>query len=180
MKEKKLTSKLLLPTLMMFLVVTLSIVLLNQKKEIGRLKMSNVFLAVGDELKQLDLTDISNNQMTHRLNNGVSILFVFEKPCSPCNKNINYWNKIAILLRKSAQSYGIIEDDFENAKELKMHNRVIFPLYTPVNAEEFRRILPTSINLPQTVVVRDGKISNLYVGQLDADLVKEIVQKATL
>jgi len=180
MEKAKKRSGYLVPVLILFLVLMLVFMMFNQKKQIDRLKAGNVFLSVGDDLKQLELVDIANNQKTHKLNDGVSILFVFEKPCSPCNKNINFWNKIAILLREKVQTYGIIEEDFSNARETKLQNRVVFPLYAPVDVDEFRKVIPTSINLPQTVVVMNGKVSNLYVGQLSPESVKDIMQIAGL
>jgi hypothetical protein len=81
-----------------------------------------------------------------------SLVFIFSRPCSPCNKNIVYWKKMAEILKDKVTIYGVILGNVTDAYNFSENTKLNFNIYVPENIDAFIQKLRIKMNLPQTIV----------------------------
>jgi len=136
------------------------------------------YLLVGEEIKNVDLID-SDAQLIDpsQITKGVSVIFVFLKRCSPCDKNIIYWKKIAQMFENKISVTGVVlntpTEGFNFEKEAKLNFRV----YVPDNLTKYTKDMRIRLNQSQTIVLRDGKVKLVTMGDLSGKNAIEIINK---
>lgn len=96
-----------------------------------------------------------------------SLIFIFSRPCSPCNKNIVYWKKMAKLLQDKADIYGIILDDAGKAFGFAEEAKLNFNIYIPQDTGAFTDAMRLRMNLSQTIIYFRGGVRKLKMGDLN-------------
>lgn len=105
----------------------------------------------------------------------MSAVFIFSRPCSPCNKNIPFWRRIASL--KKADILGIIVEDATKMANFAESMDLNFKLYCPEDISKFKENLRLKFDLAQTLLLRQGKIIYVKVGELTPQDYFEIASK---
>lgn len=133
-----------------------------------RIKSSLPSLLKGDKISYFAIegTDGMNLDRSVLDKNKFSTILIFQRPCSPCNKNITIWNRLAVSLRDKANIYGIVLDKIEETSRFAQAGLTKFKLYSPQNIETFIQSFNIQINLPQTILYEDGKIVYIKLGDL--------------
>lgn len=134
------------------------------------------YLMEGEMIGSVDLIDkyaqpIDKSQLTK----GVSIIFVFLKECSSCDKSILFWEKIAKLFDKKISITGVVlnspTDAFNFAKEAKLN----FSIYVPDDLPSYTHDMRMLLNQSQTIVLQDGRVKKVKLGALDAVSAVDII-----
>lgn len=118
------------------------------------LRKSIPFLYPGDSVDYFELLDMNGEAISSGRLNGERpvLLFIFEQPCSPCNKNIDLWRKLASLCKEKADVYGIILDRFDNVHGFAADIRLNFPLYAPKDKNKFAERFRIYLRYAQTLL----------------------------
>lgn len=68
-------------------------VIIRQAKTIETIKKEIPFLILGERIEYFDLVGVEGNAIDNSFleSSAYSLVFIFERPCSKCNKNIAYW-----------------------------------------------------------------------------------------
>jgi len=70
-----------------------------------------------DKILCLDMIDVDGKQvkLSHdeSIENSISLIFVFSRPCLPCNNNLFFWNKISKINTGNFKVYGVIRSDID-------------------------------------------------------------------
>jgi len=143
------------------------------KEENTQLRESLPSLCTGDRIDYFMLTGTDGSAVDTRdidTDDGKTfIIFIFESPCSSCNKSIPVWNKITSEAGNNSRVFGIISEGREKAAEFSESGVAKFNLFTPLDRQDFLKRLNIRINLPQTIVYRNGKIIFIRLGELQLD-----------
>jgi len=136
------------------------------------------YLLVGEEIENVDLIDKDAQLIDPmQLKKGVSVVFVFLKECSPCDKNIVFWRKFAKLFDKKISVTSVVlntpTEGFKFAEKAKLN----FNVYVPDDLPKYVRDMKMSINQSQTIILKDGRVEMVRVGILDSETAIEIMSK---
>lgn len=102
-------------------------------------------------------------------------IFIFSRPCSPCNKNIPFWRRLSSL--KKADIFGIIVDEPTKMVNFSESMNLNFKLYAPFDINIFKEIFRLKFDLAQTLLLKHGKIIYVKVGELTPQDYFEIAKK---
>jgi len=103
------------------------------------------------------------------------LLFVFERPCSTCTKNIAYWSKLNELAHGRAHVFGVITDRADMLR-ISGYQRMPFVLIAPVDFNEFVREWRARLNLSQTYLVEADRVRWVRLGDLRGTDMREIMK----
>lgn len=96
-----------------------------------------------------------------------SVIFIFSRPCSRCNKSIVFWNKIAELSQGRVNVYGIVMDSLGAAFEFEEKAKLKFKIYVPENIPRFQESLRVILNYPVTILYHKDGVKSLKIGDLE-------------
>ncbi len=105
------------------------------------------------------------------------MIFIFSRPCSPCNKNIPYWEKISQLLNDQVSIYGIIPGDLTEAYNFADKAKLNFKIYVPEDIKKFAEHFRVKSNEARTILY-DGKVRLIKLGDLDGEAAVSIIKLA--
>ncbi|HLP48116.1 MAG TPA: hypothetical protein VK469_19390, partial [Candidatus Kapabacteria bacterium] len=128
------------------------------------------FDILGQDAKIKNLSDLNSNR--------TSLIFIFSRPCSPCNKNIVYWKKIASILGDKVKAYGIVLGKINETFELTEKTTLDFDVYVPENLPKFIEMFRLKLNFPQTLIYQDHKVIYQKLGELEGEDAAVIIKKA--
>ncbi|MCG2810402.1 MAG: redoxin family protein [Candidatus Aminicenantes bacterium] len=132
------------------------------------------FISQGEKLPEIVFIDESNQTLnTKQYQERPILLFVFERPCSTCTKNIVFWNKLYELANKKAYVFGVIQD-LSDMFEIAKIKKIPFKLMSPANFDVFKKKWRVHLNLSQTYLIYKNKVKLINVGAIGADDMKEI------
>lgn len=144
-------------------------------------KANMPYLLIGEHVEYFDLLDEDANPISASTleKDRPSIILIFSRPCSPCNKNIVYWRKIAEVLEKDVDIYGIVlgsaSEAFNFAEEAKLN----FKIYVPEDLEKFIKKQRIMLNFGQTILyTADNGVNYLKMGPLEGDEAVSIINMA--
>lgn len=128
--------------LVVLAIVALLVYCVKLQVENYGLRASIPFLAKGEGIDYFDLTGAGDAEVDERFLNGdgetLSVLFIYERPCSSCNKNNGIWNKISRIKGPVPfNTYGIVLDSREKVEEFASSGAVNFDLYFPRDVKRF-------------------------------------------
>ncbi len=170
----------ILAILLAMVVVTEAAIILFQQKRIDILENAIPYLIPGEEPANFDLIGMDNQTVSaERLEkNDLSVIFVFERPCNACNKNINYWKKFSGLLKSApkVEVFGVVLDNYEDAFNFAQRAGLDFNLYVPRDPRVFVDAFKVRLNLAQTIILEGKKVVAVKVGNLQGRELKELME----
>jgi len=133
----------------------------------------------GEKIKYFDLVDMNGKEINAQLlkKDTPSIIFIFSRPCSPCNRNIIYWRRMSDILKGKVNIYGIVLDSISNAKIFASKSELNFPIFVPQDLSGFIKRFRIKLNLPETILYKEGVIRSI-LGEVDGRGVAEIIKSA--
>lgn len=144
----------------------------------SRLRELIPHLLKGEEIKNFDLLDKKGRMIDPgQFENRIAIFFIFLKGCSPCDKNIVFWKKIAKLFKDKASVYGVIIDTPTAAFNFADEVRLNFDIYVPDKLGQYVKDLRLSQTQSQTIVCKDKRVELLKTGILESEDAIEIINK---
>jgi peroxiredoxin len=164
-------------TVLLFISSVTIIILIRQARAI---KTHLPYLTPGEKITYFDLTGMHSEVVSrsHLDSAKASLIFVFKQPCSHCNGNILYWNRIARILKGSIDIYGVIPGGPAQMFELADKARLHFKLFVPDDPAQLKKAIRYKLNMAQTILVVDGKVDSVIIGELDGDSFTGVLQKA--
>jgi hypothetical protein len=160
-------------TTVLFLLISLLIlavfVILMQKRQISHLKRSLVTVTIGERIEYFDMIGTDNQQVDASvLNNGkISMIVIFKQRCASCNRNVTLWKRMATILKDEVNIYGIWLGDHSEILDFQERAKLGFNLYSPLDEERLKEELRLNLNLAQTIVYMDNKVSMVRIGSLE-------------
>lgn len=151
------------------IIVILGFSLFKSIQVINRLKESLPYLYSGEKIEYFDLTRIQENptDIDALDNTKPSILFIFSRPCSTCDRNLLPWQKIAKHLSGKVNIYGIILNDMSGAYNFSKKAKLNFPVFVPKNIKKFIEAFRLRNNSSQTIICINNRVASLYMGELE-------------
>jgi hypothetical protein len=135
-----------------------------------RIRESLPYVSVGEKIKKLEIVGINNKKFDESLlkkSKKPILILIFSRPCSPCDKNIIFWNKISDLLSDKVLAIGIIIGELTSALDLSEKVKLNFNLYVPKDIDDFVKSFRLKLFYSQTIVylktvkiVKIGELSN--------------------
>lgn len=168
MKVKRVCS--LSNMVLLAIVIVLGFALYKSLKANHIYRDSLPYLAVGEEIDYFDLTgmDAAAIDASVLKKDKPSLIFIFSRPCSPCNKNIVYWKKMAEVLKDKVHVYGIILGQPSEAYNFSEDVRLNFDIYVPENVDEFIRKMRVKLNFSQTIVYHEA-VRLVQLGNMEGE-----------
>jgi len=164
----KFTSKAVLWIILLHLSVLAGLVIFRQDQQIKLLKNSLPFLALGEKISYFDLLDEKqvkiDKEAIHR--GKISLVYIFQRPCSPCDKNIILLNKLIGQFAGKVEVYGVVIAGFQEFINQVDNLKANFKLYYPEDPERFLARFRLKTNLSQLLVYSD-RVTYLALGELD-------------
>jgi len=128
---------------MSLLCIILFRVNLRQAERIKSLESSLPTMLPGEKIHYFDVLGINNNAVDAKLLNesksGPFLLFLFQQGCTPCNKNLYYWRKMAEILKNDVQPIGVVLESFDHAASFSEKSGLNFNLYVPTDLNLFKK-----------------------------------------
>lgn len=146
---------------------------INQK-----LRAEIPYLVPGENIDYFDILgqDAQTRDRSVLDNNRPSLIFIFSRPCSPCNANIKYWKKITGILKEKADVYGIVLGEINETFELTEKAKINFNVYVPEDLKRFTENMRVKLNFPQTIIYHNGKVVSLKLGTLEGEDAGKIIK----
>lgn len=155
-------------------VISLGLFLFKWKTDNSRLKASGTLLSLGERIGYFDLIGVDGTNVDEAALNAIcetiSVILIFEQPCSICNKNRGLWDKIGKIKSPiEINVYGVILDELESIERFSNMGAVDFNVYSPIDLNQFKNSFQIRSKLSQTIIYRNNKIVYLKVGDLDVE-----------
>jgi peroxiredoxin len=137
------------------------------------------YITTHQEVEYFELTGVDESRVTldELKKRDRALAFVFSRPCSPCNKNLVFWNKMAQILGDQVKIYGIVLDDLTKAYNFSQKAKLSFDIYVPDEVEMFVKSWKIKSNQPLTILVRNGKPALVVLGLLEAKDSGEFIKR---
>jgi len=174
--------KTLLFVLMVLFLASLFIIH-KQHTKISFLKGNLPYLLPGEKIDYFDVLNTKDERLgLSNIDNNATLLFIFERPCTRCNKNIKVWQKIAQIVKRknNVNVYGIVLGDPKDMFNLAGMMKLNFDLCSAVDQTKLIDSLRIRLNLPQTVLLKNGKVSSVLIGELTGDNYTKILKKVMM
>lgn len=133
-------------------------------------------LLVGDKIEYFELVGMTGEPVDLELLNPdqPTLIFIFSRPCTTCDKNIEYWKKIARMVEGRADVFGIILAAPEVAIDFAEKAKLRFEVYVPNNIDSFIEHFHARLNISQTILYQ-GMVRQLYIGELTGELAGRLI-----
>jgi hypothetical protein len=134
------------------------------------------YLLEGEQVENADLIGQDGKFIDPlRIKKGISIIFVFLKRCSPCDKNIIFWKKIAKLFKDEISVTGVVLNTPTEAFNFENKTKLNFKIYVPDDLPAYIRDMRMMINQSQTIVLQDSRVKMVKLGDLDGNSAVKII-----
>lgn len=155
MKKEKVYS--LLNMVLLAIIIVLGFALYKSLNMNRLLRGSLPYLTPGEAIEYFHLSGMDARTIDASVlkQDIPSLIFIFSRPCSPCNKNIVYWKKMAEILKDKVTIYGVILGKVTDAYNFPENAKLNFNIYVPENIDEFIQKLRIKLNFPQTIVYHE-------------------------
>lgn len=135
------------------------------------------YLLLSEKVENFDFLENRSNKGKMICNLEKStLLFIFSRPCSSCEKNISFWNAIAEIC-KTKLIFGIVVDDQEKSNSFKINANLDFRIIFPKNIDDFKRKFHLKTNHAHTILIEKNKVVFIKMGVLDERNFYEILKK---
>jgi peroxiredoxin len=135
-------------------------------------------LLQGEKIDNFNLVDMDAREIDRSIldKDSVSVIFILERPCSPCDKNVIFYKKMAEMLKGKASFYGIVLNNATEALNFAEQAKLSFKVYVPKQLDTFIDNMRLRMNLAQVIVYTD-KVEMIKVGQLSSQDVVQVLNK---
>jgi peroxiredoxin len=160
------------------LIVVLGFLIFKLAEENRKIRSFLPFLIPGEKISYFDLIGENGENIDATLLDfqRPSVIFIFSRPCSPCEKNIAYWKKIFSIAKDKADFYGIVIDEPAAAFNFAHKANLKFKIYVPDDYQKFVDHLRLKTNFAQTILYHEHvKLS--YWGELDGKRATRIIDE---
>lgn len=166
-------------SIFLLLIIYLGYFNLELSRENKSLKSHLHSLIPGEPIKHFDLiSTLYESKTTSSYNNsGLSLIFIFERPCTPCNKSLTLWKRLARILEGKVEIYGIVLSDYSEAQRFSQNPGIKFNIYIPVDEFKFRQEYRLNLPFAQTLLVYEGKVQYIKLGNLKGEDFTELLQR---
>ena len=176
MKSKTLTAVLIVTAVLILFGYTL-----YKQNRINEQTRANLpYLTAGERIEYFDLLDQDANQIDSSVfsSRRPHFLFIFSRPCSPCDDNIKYWRKMREILKDRVDFYGIILGDATTAFNFSEEVGLNFKLYIPVDLDKFIQAMRIKLSYSQTIIYAQDEVKHLKLGKLEGEEAVKIINMA--
>jgi len=137
------------------------------------------YLVEGEKIHYFDLVSSANDKIdiSSLKKSGPSVIFIFSRPCSPCDKNILYWRRMAEVLKGRAAVYGIVVGSLEEMKAFADKAKLNFGVYAPADLKAFVQGFRLKLSYSQTILYAD-KVKVVKVGNLEGEDATRLLDEA--
>lgn len=94
------------------------------------------------------------------------LVFLFEQPCTQCNKNKTLWAKLDSLCEGQVDVFGILLTDMQTLVNVSRQGDFPFPVYVPSQIDYFRQQMRLRDPFARTVLVHNGRVIFSHCGDL--------------
>ena len=163
----------------LLIIIILSIFIIKLIGTNNSLKESLPYLIKGEKIKYFNLIDNDGKKIDEKIlkHDFPSLIFIFSRPCSPCNKSITYWKRLSSILKGKVNVYGIVLSNATEAHSFSSNAKLNFPIFIPEDINIFIKNFRIKINLPETILYKNGVV-HLRLGEINYKDVTQIVRKA--
>lgn len=178
MKEEKKTFQVVLIVAAVLILTAFAFFRLYQVNE--KNKKALPYLTPGESIDVFDLLDEGANQVNASAlkTDRPALIFIFSRPCSPCEKNIVYWRKMHEVLKDGVDFYGIILGDATTAFNFAENAKLDFKLYIPANLDKFIEVMRIKLNFSQTILYAKNEVKYLKLGNLEGEEAANLINMA--
>ena len=158
--------------LSIFLILVITGTVMVYEKRLSRTRAALPALMTGEKLPDLPLADEAGRYYSTGDIRETGLVFIFQRPCSPCNTNYNLWRQMARILNKRSpgvQIRGIVLNGPEGLQQFNDGGSRGFPVCAPLEPEAFIRRFRVRLNLAQTLLVHRGRVHRLRIGELEGE-----------
>lgn len=159
------------------IVIIGAFIIVKQANNIKTLRSSMTNLFPGEKVDYFDLigTDNEKRDAATLKTNDVSLIYIFEQPCTPCNNNITMWKKIAGILEDKIKVYGVILNEIDEVVNLSEALSLNFELYSPVDIKKFKKKFRVTPEVSQTILLMQDNVTYCKTGELETNDYFDIV-----
>ncbi len=165
--------------LIVSLLLVFSGIIFNLARQNKILKSQLTSLALGQSIDYFDLVDMNETVIDKSVLNREkgSLIFIFSRPCSICNANTIFWNRMAEISKDDVEVFGIVLDDFPQVLALSKNKKINFNLFVPANIERFIGEFRVYSNQAHSILYYNGKVESIAVGELSGESYTEMMRK---
>jgi len=129
------------------------------------------YLVPGEQITYFDVLGLNAEKITAGMLNSkkIALLFIFQQPCSHCDRNLATWNRIGRILKNDVDIYGIIPAPPGQMFELKENARLSFNIYSPDDLVKFKKNFRLKTDLAQTILYVDREVDFVKFGDVNGD-----------
>lgn len=137
------------------------------------------FITSKEKIEDFNLTGVDESRVTLQdlKNQNQSLVFIFSRPCTPCNQNLVFWNKIAQIVGDKVNIYGIILNDLTEAYNFAKDGKLEFKVYVPDNLESFKQSWKIQTDQAKTILMNKDRPALTYLGNLEAEITSKFIAK---
>jgi hypothetical protein len=128
------------------------------------------FNLIGEDAAQIDASVFRSDRP--------ALIFIFSRPCNPCQKNFKYWEKMKEILGDRVDFYGIILEGTALAFEFSKKANLNFKIYIPEDVDRFIQAMRIKLNLAQTILYTKNGVKYLKLGDLEGEESVNIINMA--
>jgi len=167
---------LVLYTIILIFLIFILVRLIQENK---KLKNYIPHLIEGESIKYFDLISVDGERINSSVlkSNKPLFIFLFSRPCSPCNVNIVFWNEMVKIMKDKVKTFGIILSGHNKAFNFSKSKKTQFKIFVPANLDIFIKKMRIKSNFAQTILYYNNKIKIIRVGNIDGDTFTEILRK---
>jgi len=161
------------------IIMIAAVIIFIQLKENRSLRNALPYLTRGEKIDYFDLSDKEGHyiQVSHLKGDRISLIFVFKDPCATCNINMAIWNRLAGILQDKVSIYGIVPAEPVEEESYNQEPGFKFPIYWPIDAEQFRESMRIRLNLSETILCYGNHILFIKIGDLKGDDYTGIIRR---
>ena len=143
------------------------------------LAKNSPYIMSNEPINYFNLTGVDESRTTINDLNGdeQSLIFIFSRPCTPCNKNLIFWNKIAQIIGEKTNIYGIILNDLTEAYNFSQKAKLKFNVYVPDDLDKFKESWKIVSNQSKTILIRNKRPVSIILGHLNAEDTSLLIRK---
>lgn len=129
------------------------------------------YYIVGEKIDYLDLQSTDENVpgLKELPENKVSILYIFSRPCTTCDKNLIYLKKFGRLLDKSVAIRGVVLGNLSEGYEFTQKAKLDFNIFVPEDLKRFIHEFRLKFSYSQLIVCRGKEIMFVKMDELSTD-----------
>ncbi len=151
----------------------------TQAITIRKQRANAISLSLGESIPKLELVTLKNEPFDETIfsskRNKVTMLCIFQTPCSSCSKAIGPWRMLANYFGDKLTVIAIIPANKQDSSNFNESGQLNFKVYQPVDAVRFRTKMRLKTKLSQTIVLKGENVVAIKIGDLDEEDFQSLV-----